>query len=499
MKVLLIRTPYSADTRALAKLADFPLGLAYLAAVLEKEGHQVGVLDALAEGFDREEYLGNNIVRYGLSNEEMRRRISAFGPDVAGISCLFSTQSDHAHAACRTVKEICPAALTVMGGAHPSVLPEETLRDQNVDFVIIGEGEHTLCDLLRHIGSKTSYAGLDGLAFRTGGGKIAVNPRQRFIENLDELPLPARHLFNMKNYFDPARYQVRPVATPAATMITSRGCPANCTFCSIHPVWGRRFRPRSAHAVLDEIGQLVAAYGIREIQFIDDNMTLDKKRMLAICAGIRDKFPGLKWLSAGTALWALDNEILEAMAASGCYRIYLPVESGDQEVLDKIVRKPLKLDRVPALVRKIKSLGIETHGFFIVGFPGEAPGQVSRTLSYIRKLDLDHHYLYYATPYPGTEMFETCRQKGYLDQNDGYKSLFPRKIHIETEMMPAGLLRRMVRRHNIICQWTAFRRHPFMEFPRIISKLRRDLLRQLGRIARWRSHPSGTAEELTGC
>jgi len=474
MKVLLIRPPYSADTRALAKLADFPLGLAYLCAVLEKKGHRVGALDALIEGFDCEELLDGNLVRYGLSDAEIRKRISDFAPDVAGISCLFSTQADNAHAVCRIVKEINPATVTVMGGAHPSVMPEESLRDQNVDFVIIGEGEYALRDLLKHIEAKTDYSALDGLAFRAGG-KIAVNPKTTFIKNLDELPRPARHLFPMEKYFDPAKYQVRPLAPPAATMITSRGCPANCTFCSIHPVWGHRFRPRSAEDVLDEIGRLVAAYGIREIHFIDDNMTLDKKRMLAICAGIREKFPGLKWLSAGTALWALDEEMLEAMAASGCYRIYLPVESGDQEVLSRLVKKPLKLDRVPALVRKIKSLGIEAHGFFIVGFPGETPAQVRRTLRYIRKLDLDHHYLYYATPYPGTEMYETCRQKGYLGQKEGYKGLFPREIHIETEVLPAGLLRRMVRRHNMICQWTAFRRHPFREFPRILSKAWRDL------------------------
>lgn len=471
MKVLLIRPPYSADTRSLAKLADFPLGLAYIGAVLEKEGHQVAVLDALIEGFDHERALGNNLIRYGLSDDELRKRISAFAPDVAGISCLFSTQADNAHNVCRLVKEINRNIATVLGGTHPSVMPAETLRDENVDFVVIGEGEYVLRDLLKQLECKADHAALDGLAFRTGG-KIVINPKTEFIKNLDDLPDPARHLFPMEKYFDPQKFHVLPRATPAATMLSSRGCPARCTFCSIHPVWGRRCRVRSAENVLDEIGRLVDEYGAKEIQFIDDNMTLDRNRMSAICAGLKARFPRLKWLAIGSAIWTLDEEILAGMAASGCYRIYLPVESGDQEVLARIVKKPLPLDRIPRLVKRIKSLGMEACGFFIVGFPGETPEQARRTLRYARQLNLDDHYVYYATPYPGTEMYDICKRNGYLDGETGYKDLYPRKIHIATPALPAATLRRLVRRHNIICQWKAFWRHPLKEFPRVVAKLR---------------------------
>lgn len=476
MKIILIRPPYSADIRSLAKLADFPLGLAYIAAVLEKEGHQVAVIDALIEGFDHETQMGSHVIRYGLSDDDLKKRIGKIAPDVVGVSCLFSTQADNAHNVCRLVKEINPSTVTVMGGAHPSVMPAETLRDENVDFVVIGEGEFTMRDLLTRLESKTDLASLDGLAFRREGQPV-VNPKTKFIEEPDCLPFPARHYFPMEKYFDPGKYQISPRASPAATIISSRGCPANCIFCSIHTVWGRSFRARSAENALNEIGLLVEKYGIKEIQFIDDNMTLDKKRLLAICEGIKTRFPRLKWLSAGTAIWALDEEMLASMAESGCYRIYLPVESGDQEVLTGIVRKPLKLDRIPSLVKIIRSLGMEVHGFFIVGFPGETPEQARRTLRYARKLNLDAHYVYYATPYPGTEMHAICKRNGFIIEEAGYKNLDPRKIHIETPVLPATVLRRLVRRHNIICQWTQFRRHPLREFPVIVSKLWRDLRR----------------------
>lgn len=476
MKVLLVRTPYSADTRYLAKLADFPLGLAYICAVLEKEGHQIAVIDALIEGFDHEAQQERHLIRYGLPDEELKKRIRDFSPDLVGVSCLFSTQSDNAHNACKIVKEISESILTVMGGAHPSAMPAETLRDKSVDFVVIGEGEYTMRDLLKRLESKADLSALDGLAFRKGG-KIVVNPKTKFIEALDCLPFPARHYFPMEKYFAPEKFQVPPRETPAATIISSRGCPATCIFCSIHTVWGRRFRARSAENVLKEIGLLVDKYGVKEIQFADDNMTLDKKRLLAICDGIKERFPRLKWLSLGVALWALDEEMITRMSESGCYRIYLPVESGDQEVLTRIVKKPLRLDKIPFLLKKMKSLGMEVHGFFVVGFPGETPEQVRQTLRYARKLNLDHHYVYYATPYPGTDMYAICKRNGSIIEEEGYKNLDPRKIHIETPTLPTAMLRSIVRRHNIINQWTLFRRHPIREFPVIVSKLWRDIKR----------------------
>lgn len=473
MKVLLIRPPYSADTRSLAKLADFPLGLAYIAAVLENEGHEVGVIDALIEGFDQESQLGKHLIRYGLSDEELKKRIKEFSPHLVGVSCLFSTQADNAHNVCKIVKEVNKDIITVMGGSHPSVMREEILRDENVDFVVIGEGEYTMRDLLKKLEDKVDLLSLDGLAFKRGD-EIVLNPKTKFIENLDELPWPARRYFPMEKYFDPEKFQVSPRETPAATIISSRGCPANCIFCSIHTVWGKRFRARSAENVLEEISLLVDKYGVREIQFVDDNLTLDKKRLIAICDGIKMRFPHLKWLAVGTAIWALDEEMLISMQESGCYRIYLPVESGDQEVLSKIVKKPLRLDKIPSLLEKMRSLRMEVEGFFVVGFPGETPEQVKRTLRYARKLNLDGHYIFYATPHPGTEMHEICKRHNYIIDELSYKDLYSRQIHIETPILPADLLRSIVRRHNIIIQWRMFWRHPIRETPRVFAKLLRD-------------------------
>ena len=191
------------------------------------------------------------------------------------------------------------------------------------------------------------------------------------------------------------------------------------------------------------------------------------------------RFPHLKWLAVGTAIWALDEEMLTAMWESGCYRIYLPVESGDQEVLSKIVKKPLRLDKIPLLLKKMRSLGIEAYGFFVVGFPRETPEQVKRTLHYARKLNLDGHYIFYATPHPGTEMYEICKRHNYIIDELSYKDLYSRKIHIETPVLPAAKLRQIVRRHNIIMQWRMLWRHPLRESPRVAAKLWRDFKRKV--------------------
>lgn len=424
MRVLLIQPPvdlFDDDE----KQSMPPLGLAYIAAVLERAGHEVAILDCVVAAFQRLRRLPNGRLRHGLDGEGIVKEVRGFKPCLVGVSSLFSAQSQAAHHVCRLVKETDPAIVTVMGGAHPSAVPSEVLGDPHVDYVIRGEGEFAmlrLADALqegRRIPDDPS-----GLAFREGD-TIRVCPPGRALVDLDALPLPARRLLPMQHYF---RYRA-PHGTvvrrhPCTNMITSRGCPARCCFCSIHTVWGRRFRWHSARRVVREIDVLVNDYGVREIQFEDDNLTLNKPRMREICRRIIERRFDLLWTTPnGVATWSLDEELLALMRHAGCYHVAIAVESGSQETLDRLIRKPLDLRKVPPLVRAARGLGMGVSAFFVVGFPGETRADIEKTFGYAMNLGADHVHFFTATPYPGTDLFRQCVEMGLLKTPVDYTQL----------------------------------------------------------------------------
>ncbi len=402
-----------------------PLGLAYIAAVMEKEEYKVKIVDCIAEGFGKEPtYLEDGIL-YGLSDDELLKIIKDFSPDAVGVSCLFSNKSVDAHNVCRLVKEFNSKIPTVLGGIHPTVRPLETLEDKNVDFVVLGEGEYTFRDLVKVIEKGDDVSSIDGLGYKNNG-KIIINPKTRFIENLDEIPFPARHLLRMDIYSSaqsPHSFDLRQV--PYTTMLSSRGCTANCTYCCLKHVGGRRYRTRSAENVMEEINFLVKKYNIKEIHFEDDNLTLDKKRALKIFEGIKKL--GISWnVPSGTAIFAIDNEILERMKESGAHTISLAIESGNQEILTKLMHKPVKLSKVRPIVEKAKQVGLKVKGFFIIGYPGETKKNIEETIEFARSLKLDWSHFFIAFPHYGTELRDLCELKGYL-RDDGFdkrKSFF---------------------------------------------------------------------------
>jgi len=281
MKILLIQPPLKLFRFEIPSVVP-PLGLAYIAAVLEQE-HDVAILDAVVEG--RQHSCGD-MVHLGLTFDEIYREIKKQSPDIVGIGCLFSSQYE----AAMRIAEIAKKHNTkvIIGGSHPSSQPEETMQDKNIDFIVLGEGEETSKQLINAIKNGKSLEKIDGIAYRKHG-KIKVNPRKTWIKNLDSLPLPARHLLNMKKYFaSKTSHGPELMRTPYTSMITSRGCPFNCVFCSIHTIWGRAWRPRKPEKVVDEIEFLINEYGIREVHFEDDNISLDRKRTPKRC---RRTFP----------------------------------------------------------------------------------------------------------------------------------------------------------------------------------------------------------------
>lgn len=415
MRVLLVQPPYDLQPDD-ERQALPPLGLAYVAAVLLRAGHDARIVDCVAEGFHTLTPLPGGRRRHGLRPAELTAAVQDYAPGIIGVSCLFSSQWQAARDACRILREAAPRAVVVLGGAHPSATPRETLAEPAVDAVAIGEGEQTMLALAEGVArGQFPPADLRALAVRRGDD-IVIGPPAEIVQDLDTLPLPARHLLPMEKYLRfRAPHGGLVKRHPCTNMITSRGCPARCCFCSIHNVWGRRFRHHSPARVLEEIESLVGDYGVREIQFEDDNLTLRPQRIREICRLIIDRRIDITWSTPnGVAAYALDEDTLALMRAAGCHHITLGVESGSPRVLREIIDKPVRLERVRTIVQECRRLGLGVSAFFVVGFPGETRAEIQQTFDFAMNLDVDSANFFTATPYPGTRLYDQCVADGLL-------------------------------------------------------------------------------------
>ena len=391
-----------------------PLGLAYIAAVLEEESQEVEILDALALGINHRERHGD-FSRIGLSYDDIRRHLEDSAPDIVGISTMFTAYEQNAHEVAGIVKEISPDILVVFGGSHASVCPELVLKDRNVDIVVKGEGELTFLELVENMEGGKDVFKTEGTIVRKGS-RIFYNPERPFIKDLDSIPFPARHLLSMDIYLEASkkigeRFCMR---TPVASMITSRGCPGRCIFCSIHSVWKHTWRARSAKNVVDEMELLTSMYGAREIHFYDDNVSIDKKRMGTICDEIIRRKLDIKWTTPnGIALWALNKPLMEKMKRSGCYRLTFGIESGSQKT-QQLIGKNIDLNRARSTIRDANDLGLWTICTFILGFPFESRASIEETIRFAIDSDTDFALFYLLIPFPGTQVFEMLKDKGIL-------------------------------------------------------------------------------------
>ncbi len=399
-----------------------PLGIAYLGAFV-RDMTDVKLLDALVEDPRRRAPVNENIELVGMSYDAVIDRIREYKPEMVGFSCVFSNQfASIKELAGRVKKEVDPEIVTVAGGTHPSFMYERTLQTTDLDYIVLGEGELTFRSLIEAHNRGGGLEDIDGLAY-SNGDRVEHHPRVNYIENLDDLPLPARDLLPMEKYYEakvPMAIHYKKLRnTP---LITSRGCPCHCAFCSSTVHWGNRYRTRSPENVLAEMEMLVNDYGIEEFKFQDDNLTLPKKRAQAIFQGMIEHGVNIPWNTPnGVAIWTLDEELIKLMKKSGCYEMTLAVESGDQWVLDNIVKKPLKLEKAKEAARLARKHGIATVGYFIIGFPGENMQQIRNTLNFAMEIKLDYFIPFIFNPLPGSELWEVCREKGYIPDDYHYE------------------------------------------------------------------------------
>jgi magnesium-protoporphyrin IX monomethyl ester (oxidative) cyclase len=377
-------------------------------------------MDCMADGFESDEKVSAQKVRYGLSFHEIREWIESWRPDVVGVTCLFSTQFDNALNVCRQVKEFDLGCKTVIGGHHATAMAKEVLQEPEIDYVLAGEAEKTILPLLQAVGRAEIPAKVSGAGFKQNG-QLLINSSRGNEEDLDALPFPSWELFPLEKYFTINRAHGGMKESPFFPVLTSRGCPFDCSFCGSHVVGGKKYRYRSAQNVIDEIKYLKDRFGAREIFFEDDNLTLNKNRAMDIFGKMVDEKLDIRWSPPnGLYINSLDDEMLELMKESGCHSISLAVESADPYVQKEIIRKQCDLKKVNSLLKRAKEIGLSASVFLIVGFPGEEWSRIKRTLKYAIKLKCDSVNIFFATPLPGSDLLETCRKKGLIDDSSSF-------------------------------------------------------------------------------
>ncbi|UCH93746.1 MAG: B12-binding domain-containing radical SAM protein [Candidatus Aminicenantes bacterium] len=367
-----------------------PLGLGYIAAVIEQHGGKVQIIDANLEG---------------LETNAVLERISP-GVRLIGIyvnSFNYNAVSDLA----RGIHIKYPDVVVVLGGPLPSASPRDVLDNIICNGVVRGEGEFSLLKIRENLarGSQAFDREVPGAVFYDEKKQLIMNPVER-IRNLDILPFPAYHLFPpLKNY------KVRSRQTPTAAIITSRGCSQQCIFCS-KDVFLDKVTFRSAENVLEEIDFLVEHYGVRQVDILDDNFMQKISRVQEILDGLIERDYGISVnLQSGVRTEKLDDAILNKMKKAGFYKIGFGIESADEKVL-KIARKNLNLEKARQAVHSAKTHGFEVYGFFIIGLPGETEAAFQRTLNFAREVDFDIANFCMAIPFPGTELYNMVKDKG---------------------------------------------------------------------------------------
>jgi magnesium-protoporphyrin IX monomethyl ester (oxidative) cyclase len=370
-----------------------------------------------------------------LSWVDIQKEIERFQPDVVGVSCLWTADYPNARKISQIVKEIDDIPV-IFGGAHTTALPEEVLSNNTVDYVVIGEGELTLPRLLKCLGSEDGLSEIGGMGYKVNGS-ININPIKEYVNNLDALPFPARELFPMQKYLSSKNvHNWVYKRQPQAQMITSRGCPLSCTFCTIHSIWGKKVRFRSPGNVVDEIEMLVKEYGVQEIHFEDDNISINPERMKKICEEIIKRKLDITWTAPnGMYVHSLSRDLLKTMKESGCYRVSIGIENGNQEFLKKVLNKALNLNKVKSVVRHLRDLGIESTGFFILGIPGETKSTMKQTIALAKGLDLDDAIFSIYSPYPGTKLYDLAVSKGYVMPNMDFARFKNKYSTLNTEFL----------------------------------------------------------------
>ena len=408
MRVLLIRPP-DLSLGKLKKVGGVvhPLNLVYLATYIAAN-HEVKILDLEVEK---------------LGGHELSEQIRKINPDIVGITVV-TAHYKNAVEISNIAKQL--GKTVIWGGPHATVLPGKCLRN-NVDLVVRGEGEFTFENVLEIISKNRIYDVHDlnsvkkelmsvrGISYKLNGtDEIHHNTARPLCENLDTLPIPNRRFLKLTKY----KGQITPgITKPATQLLTSRGCPFQCTFCAAHIMHGKKYRVRSVENIMREIAD-ISQLGYGHVSIDDDTFTLNSNRVSGFCDRLKEDYPDMTWNCDSRV--TVTDDLLRKMKKAGCVKISFGVESGSQRILD-VIKKGIKVPQIIRAFRAAKMAGIKTQAFMMIGHPSETKRDVTLSIKLINKICPDYLFLSISTPYPGTEQYDYMIRKGNLKKQDNWE------------------------------------------------------------------------------
>jgi len=418
MKVVLVRPPfYALFGVTTPKMKTYPLNLLYLATYArERGGYEAAIVDGENISVPGLQLPGSSeqdpgmVMHEGIPRmvevlenpehalwAEMESRIIAESPDLVGITCN-SGNMDTVRLMVARIKH--HGISVILGGSHPTVLPEQSINYTGADMAAVGEGESTLVRVIDSIQGKDSFADIPSLAWRNNG-HIVVNHRGKLIDSVDELPIPDRSFIDRSNYF-------------GEVILTGRGCPFNCAYCASRNIWGRKVRLRSVPSIIAELKRLKEQAQAQEepsrpgrwvVKVVDDTFTVSKKRTMQLLDEILRNALNCFEFTGGVRADTLDEDLVKRMREANFRRVTLGIESGSPRIL-KMIRKGETNEDVKRAVKLLRNAGIHSHAFFMIGLPEEAPEDIKLSKKLILEVQPDHVEINMVTPYPGTDIFE---------------------------------------------------------------------------------------------
>lgn len=402
-KVLLTQPNYAWFGGRAWKMIPYTLGI--LNASIKKHKHyQTDLLDATYEN---------------LSEEEFVKRVGESKPDAVCVGTISPESTRIVNHLTELIKTNFPDCIIIEGGGLPSTVLNIAMKDRNVDYWVMGEGEFRFPALLDELNKdEPNLSSLDGIAYYEKGVPRII-PNNGFITDLDSIPFPDYGNLDFMGYSNKLlkfALQVVPRKFPWTVSSTSRGCVFSCVFCGSPSMSGKRVRMRSADNVLREIDEMYEK-GIREIIYLDDLFLYSRERAMKIMEGLAQRKYDLFWKCCNLAIWQLDKELLDMMWKTGCYQITVSIESGNQEVLNKVIKKPVILKNVPPILDYAKKVGFEIIANFVIGFPQETWDQIMESVTFAENLNVDLVNFHIATPLPNTELTQTAIKGGYIPED----------------------------------------------------------------------------------
>jgi magnesium-protoporphyrin IX monomethyl ester (oxidative) cyclase len=439
---------------------SIPMGLLYLAGYLRDKKIDVCFYDALADRPERMLRVGTGR-RYGAGEKRILAKIKKYKPEIVGIGTMFTAYFEDSLNLARLIKSFDRSILVVIGGSHVSIDPVESLlRSDCIDVAVYGEGEETFYEIARGVELKK----IKGIVYRKRGIVVKNEPRS-LINDLDSIPFPAWDMLDLKKYKMGSVFNMR---EPVFPIVSSRGCPGHCLYCSVNSVWQHRWRGRSPANVVDEMEMLMTNFGAREFAFQDDSLSVNKKRFEKLCDEIIARKLNIKWTTPnGIAHWTLNKKLIKKMKEAGCYRITFGIESADKKTRDW-VGKPYDLNQAEELIRYANKIGMWTLSTNIIGFPYETGKQIKKTLDFAIESDVDLAFFFRLGPRPGTKIYDIFKENDWLMEDKHL--LFSENVACRTKYFSGEdlvSLQKQMYRNFLIKRWT----NPLV-LVRIIRKIR---------------------------